>query len=462
MTVLLFIGLSASSVLTTLLALKEAASPTCKERHARKMKARAALFSFLGVLTVRSALAAEGPVPEGIPHLDHVWVIMMENHGYRQVVNNPNLPFINDLVRLANTATNYFAVAHPSLTNYLEVVGGSNFGILSDNNPGWHNLVCINNLASGTINTDNPSSPSICPISGTGTDAATVAVDTTNEASGLPGVINIDGVISIPAAANTTGKTIADQLAESGRAWKSYQESLPPVGADTINYSDGVFTNNTNFNTITPALTPPLTSSAIVNLYAVKHNPFVYFSSIQEGLQPGSNLSNIVGFDGPSGLYADLASGTAPAYSFIVPNQCNDQHGRSDAGPFCSYDPDANDNQAGLNPALMLLGDAASRRIVTSIKQSPVWNQGQNAIVITWDEAEGGSPTTNNVLLIVDTNYGIHGVSSRKFYTHFSLLKSIEGGLGLSCLNHACDSTVDVMSDLFGIDHRPPKRGIQP
>jgi len=30
---------------------------------------------------------------------------------------------------LANTATSYFAVAHPSLTNYLEVVGGSNFGV---------------------------------------------------------------------------------------------------------------------------------------------------------------------------------------------------------------------------------------------------------------------------------------------------------------------------------------------
>jgi hypothetical protein len=34
-------------------------------------------------------------------------------------------------------------------------------------------------------------------------------------------------------------------------------------------------------------------------------------------------------------------------------------------------------------------------------------------------------------------------------YTHFSLLKSIEGGLGLPCLNHACDATVKVMSDLF-------------
>jgi len=412
---------------------------------------RTTLSSLLIVVAASAAFAAEGPVPSGIPHLDHVWVIMMENHGYGQVVNNPNLPYINDLVNLANTATNYFAVAHPSLTNYLEVVGGSNFGVLSDNNPDWHNFSCTTNLASGTANTDNPSSAAICPISGTGTDTATVAVDTTNETTGPPGVNNIDGTQSIPAAANTSGKTIADQLAEAGHTWKSYQESLPPGGADTVNYSDGFFTNNTNFSAITPALTPPLTSSGIVNLYASKHNPFVYFSSIQEGVQPGSDLTNVAGFDGPVGLYGDLQSGSAPAYSFIAPNQCNDQHGRGNAGPFCNYDPNDNGTQAGLNPALMQMGDVSLRRIVTAIKKSPVWSQGQNAIVVLWDEDDYSvSPTTNKVLLIVDTNYGSHGVSSSTFYTHFSLLKSVEGGLGLPCLNHACDNSVNAMSDLFG------------
>jgi len=83
-------------------------------------------------------------------------------------------------------------------------------------------------------------------VAGTGTDAETVAVDTTNETSGPPGVNNIDGIQSIPAAPNTVGKTIADQLAEAGRSWKSYQEGLPPIGADNANSSDGVFTNSTN------------------------------------------------------------------------------------------------------------------------------------------------------------------------------------------------------------------------
>jgi hypothetical protein len=70
-----------------------------------------------------------------------------------------------------------------------------------------------------------------------------------------------------------------------------------------------------------------------------------------------------------------------------------------------------------------------------------------------WDENDYSvAPTTNQVLLIVDTNYGKGGKQSSEFYTHFSLLKSVEAALGLPCLNHACDSSTNVMSDLFGKD----------
>src|SRR5581483_12443637 len=119
--------------------------------------------------------AAEGAVPTGIPHLDHVFVIMMENHGYSQIIDNPNAPFTNSFALTANLAANYYAVAHPSLSNYLEIVGGSNFGIQSDNYPDWHNFYCTTSLASGVPNTDTPASPAICPIAGEGTDAAVPA-----------------------------------------------------------------------------------------------------------------------------------------------------------------------------------------------------------------------------------------------------------------------------------------------
>jgi hypothetical protein len=407
-----------------------------------------------------TTLAQQGPVPTGVPPLDHVFVIMMENHGYSQIVGNPNAPFINQLAKSANTATNYFAVAHPSLTNYLEIVGGSNFGVHTDNDPDWHNNACSSNLSTAVPATDNPATGLICPISGSGTDAATPAVDTTNETQGPPGDNNIDGVRSVPADPNILGKTIADQLVAAGKSWKSYQESLPPTGADLINASDGYYTNLTDFTKISPTLNPPLTSGSLVYLYAVKHNPFAYFRDIQEGYDPQNSLDNVVPFDGPLGLFADLASGHVATYSFIAPNQCDDQHGRGNAGAFCNYDPSDVGTQAGLNPALIQRGDITVQTLVTSIKASPVWKEGNSAIVLLWDENDySTAPNINQVLLVVDTNYGVHGVQSDIYYNHFSLLKTIEAGFGLPCLNHACDPDSEVMSSLFSTDRGDGVRG---
>ncbi len=399
----------------------------------------------LAICVSSIVFAGEGQTPKGVKHLDHVWVIMMENHAYGQILNNPNAPFLNQYVKSANLATNYFAVAHPSLTNYLEVVGGSNFGVLSDNDSDWHSKSCTANLATMVANTDTPASPNICPISGWGTDAATPAFDSTNETQGPPPEVNIDGVHSFAAAPNTVGKTIADQLVAANRTWKSYQESLPPVGPDRINYSDGFFTNLTSISGIA--------QSNIVRLYAAKHNPFVYFEAVQEGHDPRLSLAQTVGFDGDNGLFADLRSGHVPSFSFIAPNQCNDQHGRSNGGAFCAPDPNDNGTQTGLNPALIERGDITVQKLVTAIKGSRVWQEGNNAIVVLWDENDYSlAPNTNQVVLIVDTNYAAHGVKSSSFYTHFSLLKSLEAGFGLPCLNHACDSSVGVMTDLFGAE----------
>src|SRR5690242_8045979 len=119
-----------------------------------KMKKLAAVC-FLAVLFVTNSSAGEGAVPKGIGPLDHVWVIVMENHSYSQILNNPQAPFANWYAKNANSATNYFAVGHPSLTNYLEIVGGSNFGVRSDNQPDWHNMTCIPNIVAHTVVTDN-------------------------------------------------------------------------------------------------------------------------------------------------------------------------------------------------------------------------------------------------------------------------------------------------------------------
>ncbi len=413
------------------------------------MKTWKAMLCLLVAGTGSLLCAQEGSVPKGIPHLDHVFVILMENHAYAQVIGNKNMPFTNKYANQVNSARNYFAVGHPSLTNYLEIVGGSNFGVRDDNPPAWHDASCTPNIVGKTVSLETTPT-AICPIAGTGTDGETPAIDLTNETSGAPGTIDVDGKIGYAANPNTVGKTIADELVNAGLSWKSYQESLTPAGADGVNNSDGLISNLTDI----PALLPGsgLTKSSLIGLYAVKHNPFAYFESVQEGVRSDLSLGRMAGFQGKGGLYADLASDRVPSFSFIAPNQCNDQHGRGNAGPECYYDIEDNGTLVGLNPALMYEGDLTIQTLVTAIHESPVWQKGRTAIVVVWDENDYSiAPTTNQVLLTVDTNYGPSGVQSNKFYTHFSLLKSLEAGFGLPCLNHACDAKTEVMSDLFAI-----------
>jgi hypothetical protein len=410
--------------------------------------------------------------PSGISHLGHAFVIMMENHGYQQVIHNPNEPYLNSLIanHQVSLANNYFAVGHPSLTNYLEIVGGSNFGVRSDNAPAWGSTACTPNIVSGVVNADDAGgnapvpvdTGSVCPISGRGVDAETPAVDTWNEVGGpfiaLADIEGTKGVLAAP----TVGKTIGDQLEDTGRSWKSYQESLPLGSIFGVNYSNGTATNLSDFSKLSP-----LTSSDVVQLYAVKHNPFAYFQNVQDGTDRDNSLRNMVGFDGSGGLYADLATGNLPSLAFIVPNQCNDQHGRGNADAFCAFDYGLNDSgytygtQVGLNPGLIQQGDTSIQRLVEAIHASPAWHEGHNAIVIVWDENDySGSATQtsglfppqnqNRVVLTVETNTPPkHAVQSSTYYNSFSLLKSLEAAFNLPCLNHSCDSSVQVMSDLF-------------
>ena len=388
----------------------------------RNLKLNAITLALAATAIATSAVAAEDrddQAKRAIPHLDHVFVVVMENHAFSQIIGNTaSAPYINAYANQANLATNYFGVGHPSLTNYLEIVGGSNFDVVNDNSPDWHNTNCVSALSQSAAQLEG--SPNICPISGSGMDAATPKVDDYNEGS-VASPIHNDPL----APAFTVGKTIADQLVEAGLSWKTYQENLPAFGADRVNFSDGLLTDST-----------PAPVSGVPHLYASKHNPFVYFDNIQKGTTEGLSLKNVVGFEA---LYADLAKGTVPNYSFIAPNQCHDQHGRGpgEVGPGCSAD-------AGT----IAQGDAALKELVRAIKTSPVWSHGNNALVVVWDENDYG-PESNQVVTIVDTNYGVKGVKSNVKYNHFSLLKTIEAGFGLDYLNHAADKDVLLMKDLF-------------
>jgi phospholipase C len=76
--------------------------------------------------------AAVDAAPGPVPHVAHVVMIVFENHERDSVIGNPLAPTFTALARRYAQATNYQAVAHPSLPNYLALVSGSTHGVKND------------------------------------------------------------------------------------------------------------------------------------------------------------------------------------------------------------------------------------------------------------------------------------------------------------------------------------------
>jgi len=76
------------------------------------------------------------PSPEAspTPTAAHVFVIVMENHSFAQAMSGP---YTAKLAAKYPVATEYHAVTHPSLPNYLALTSGSTWGIADD---GYHRL----------------------------------------------------------------------------------------------------------------------------------------------------------------------------------------------------------------------------------------------------------------------------------------------------------------------------------
>jgi hypothetical protein len=171
--------------------------------------------AFAGLVLQREGIAAAAPV---VPAFDHVFVILMENHTYASVIGNTtDAPYINSLASRYGVATNYLAVSHPSLPNYLALTGGDTFGITSD-------------CTSCFVNAPN------------------IAVD---------------------------------RIEPSGRTWKSYMESMPSAcfGGDSspyfqkhdpLYYFNDIRTNATECNRIVPysSLSSDLQSTSTTPSYA--------------------------------------------------------------------------------------------------------------------------------------------------------------------------------------------------
>jgi phospholipase C len=74
------------------------------------------------------------PVPSGksgIPNFDHILLIMLENKPF-SVLNGSQMPLLEGLANQNVLLSNYYAIAHPSLPNYIALMSGSTQGITSD------------------------------------------------------------------------------------------------------------------------------------------------------------------------------------------------------------------------------------------------------------------------------------------------------------------------------------------
>ncbi|HYS38790.1 MAG TPA: alkaline phosphatase family protein, partial [Pseudonocardiaceae bacterium] len=93
------------------------------------------------VVVLAAAATTNQPVTPAraasVPAYDHVFVVVMENHGYSSIIGSSAAPYVNSLLPSAALAANYYAVTHPSLPNYLALAGGSMFGITSDCTTCW-------------------------------------------------------------------------------------------------------------------------------------------------------------------------------------------------------------------------------------------------------------------------------------------------------------------------------------
>lgn len=190
---------------------------------------------------------------------------------------------------------------------------------------------------------------------------------------------------------------IVDRLESAGLTWKAYMQDMP----SNCYASDA-------------------------GSYAVRHDPFVYYSGIAND---SARCSRVV----PSGssdsaLLQDLGSTSrASNYMWFTPNTCNDMH---DCG--------------------VSTGDTYLSGLVPQMLQSTIFSTQRAALLITFDEGYGEPVYTAWAGPVVKTNY-----TSAFAYTHFSVLATIESNWNLTPLT-SNDRDAPNMNEFFsGTASRP-------
>jgi phosphatidylinositol-3-phosphatase len=93
-------------------------------------------FVLLLIVAVAAAVMLAIPLSAAptasVPRLAHTVVIVFENHERGDILGSGAAPEFEQLASTYAQATADYAVAHPSLPNYLALVSGSTHGVTSD------------------------------------------------------------------------------------------------------------------------------------------------------------------------------------------------------------------------------------------------------------------------------------------------------------------------------------------
>ena len=108
----------------------------------------------------------------------NVFLIMMENHNWSDIKNNPSAPYINNtLLPTASYAEQYYNPPgnHPSEPNYLWLEAGTNFGISDDADPDFnhqstsqHLVTLLSTAGISWKSYQEDISGTDCPLTGSG------------------------------------------------------------------------------------------------------------------------------------------------------------------------------------------------------------------------------------------------------------------------------------------------------
>jgi hypothetical protein len=160
------------------------------------------------------------------------------------------------------------------------------------------------------------------------------------------------------------------------------------------------------------------------NTYVAHHSPALYFDSVQRRhssptVAPSRECREKVvsaGTTGPndmSAFEAALATGEVARFNLVIPNNCENGHDR-----------------CGNRDRIRQFDDFLAREIPL-IEASPAFDA-DATIIVTWDEGAHGARDALHVLLAAVGRQVRPGVYGGARYTHYSLLRTLEDGFGIT------------------------------